>query len=308
MSCDGKNDTLTSTDVADQVTPVNPMSGPPADPAWRRRGFLGVAAAGLGGLMLAPGIRLIEIAQAAAPQAGTSLATQPGTASLPTATSPGSSLPAGIASGKGANPKVRWGMLVDTTKCEPGCDDCVSACNTENGLREAGGPPPKVTDAQWIRKIEIKQINTGRSTSLPVMCQHCAEPPCVDVCPTGASFKRADGIVLVDRHSCIGCRYCVMACPYKARSFVHEPLTDQKPDVPRGKGCVEGCTLCVHRIDQGNTVTACAEACAKAGHHAFVFGDLNDPASDIARRVHEIQTSQLRADLRLDPGVRYHGI
>ena len=75
--------------------------------------------------------------------------------------------------------------------------------------------------------------------SLPMMCQHCADPPCVDVCPTGASFKRADGIVLVDRHICIGCRYCMMACPYKARSFVHEPLTDQKPDVPRGKGCVE---------------------------------------------------------------------
>jgi molybdopterin-containing oxidoreductase family iron-sulfur binding subunit len=306
MSCDGKNDTLTATGVGDQATQANPMGGPPADPAWRRRGFLGVAAAGLGGLMLAPGIRLIEIAQAAAPQAGT----PPAAASAgPTAGSPASSLqPAGMAPGTGVNPKVRWGMLVDTTRCEPGCNDCVDACNTENGLREVGGPPPKSTDAQWIRKIEIKQISTGRSSSLPVMCQHCAEPPCVDVCPTGASFKRADGIVLVDRHTCIGCRYCVMACPYKARSFVHEPLSNQKPDAPRGKGCVEGCTLCVHRIDKGNSVTACAEACAKAGHHAIVFGDLNDPGSEIARRVREIQTSQLRADLRLDPGVRYHGI
>jgi molybdopterin-containing oxidoreductase family iron-sulfur binding subunit len=130
----------------------------------------------------------------------------------------------------------------------------------------------------------------------------------VDVCPTGASFKRADGIVLVDRHTCIGCRYCMMACPYKARSFVHEVLTDQRPDVPRGKGCVESCTLCVHRIDKGEKTTACAEACSKAGHGAIVFGDLNDPDSEISQRVREIQTTQLRADLKLGTGVRYHGI
>jgi molybdopterin-containing oxidoreductase family iron-sulfur binding subunit len=100
----------------------------------------------------------------------------------------------------------------------------------------------------------------------------------------------------------------MMACPYKARSFVHEPVTDQKPEVPRGKGCVESCTLCVHRIDAGQATTACAEACTRAGHGAIVFGDLNDPGSEIARRVREIQTRQLRADLGLDPGVRYHGL
>ena len=133
-----------------------------------------------------------------------------------------------------------------------------------------------------------------------MMCQHCAEPPCVDVCPTGASFKRADGIVLVDRHSCIGCRYCMMACPYKARSFVHEPLTDQKPDVPRGKGCVEGCTLCVHRIDKGEQ-PACVEACAKAGHNAMLFGDLNDPGQrDLPAHRAPCATTQVRADLRLE--------
>jgi tetrathionate reductase subunit B len=238
-----------------------------------RRGFLGVAAAGIAGAVLAPGIRLIEIAQAATPSAG-------------------------------ASPKVRWGMLIDTTKCAEGCTDCVDACNSENGL----APAKRSTDPQWIRKIEIKEAKTGRTASLPVMCQHCAEPPCVDVCPTGASFKRADGIVLVDRHSCIGCRYCMMACPYKARSFVHEPLADQKPDVPRGKGCVESCTLCVHRLDKGDKTTACAEACTKAGHGAIVFGDLNDPASEISQRVRAVASRQLRADLKLDPGVRYQGL
>ncbi len=240
-----------------------------------RRAFLGLAAAGAGGLLLAPGVHLIEVAQAAAPGAAAA----------------------------GANPKVRWGLLIDTRKCASGCTDCVQACNSENGL--SGGTRP--TDAQWIRKIEIKSVKTGHGASLPVMCQHCAEPPCVDVCPTGASFKRADGIVLVDRHSCIGCRYCVMACPYQARSFVHEPLTEQKPEVPRGKGCVEGCTLCVHRIDKGGA-PACVEACERAGHQAMLFGDLNDPHSAISKRVREFATTQLRADLRLDPGVRYQGL
>jgi molybdopterin-containing oxidoreductase family iron-sulfur binding subunit len=139
------------------------------------------------------------------------------------------------------------------------------------------------------------------------MCQHCAEPPCVDVCPTGASFKRADGIVMVDRHTCIGCRYCMMACPYKARSFVHEPTTGQKTDTPRGKGCVESCNLCVHRVDKGGT-PACVESCAAAGHQAIVFGDLNDPSSEISKRIRAATTTQLRADLRTDNGVRYQGL
>jgi molybdopterin-containing oxidoreductase family iron-sulfur binding subunit len=140
-----------------------------------------------------------------------------------------------------------------------------------------------------------------------MMCQHCAEPPCVDVCPTGASFKRADGIVLVDRHTCIGCRYCMMACPYKARSFVHEPTTGQRPEVPRGKGCVESCTLCVHRIDRGG-IPACVEACAATGRQAILFGNLNDPESAIAKRVASYATTAVRADLGLDPGVRYVGL
>lgn len=196
--------------------------------------------------------------------------------------------------------KVRWGMLIDTAQCKEGCNDCVSACNKENGLSGA----TSVTDSQWIRKIEIKDISSGRELSLPMMCQHCEHPPCVDVCPTAASFKRADGIVLVDKHRCIGCRYCMMACPYKARSFVHEPLHDQNPDVPRGKGTVESCTLCVHRIDQGMQ-PACTEACP---NKAILFGDLNDPNSEIAKKVHSVASVQVRAELQLNPGVRYQGL
>lgn len=244
-------------------------------PKSERRGFLGVAAAGLAGILLAPGIRLIEVAQAATPAGATA----------------------------GASPRVRWGMLVDTSKCTPGCNACVTACQTENGLPTQPGP----TDAQWIRKIEIKEVKTGKAHSLPMMCQHCAEPPCVDVCPTGASFKRADGIVLVDKHICIGCRYCMMACPYKARSFIHEPVTNQKPDVPRGMGTVESCTMCVHKVDRGEN-PACMTACAAAGYNAIVFGDLNDPNSEISKRVAQYSTRQLREDLHLNTGVRYQGL
>jgi len=202
-----------------------------------------------------------------------------------------------------ASSKVRWGMLIDTTKCSSGCNDCVTACNTENGLSGKTGPQ----DSQWIRKMHIKNLQNGVEHDLPMMCQHCENPPCVDVCPTGASFKRADGIVLVDRHICIGCRYCMMACPYKARSFVHEPLTDQKPEVPRGKGCVEACTFCVQRVDK-DEIPACVEACDQANHNAMLFGDLNNPASEIAKAVKTYTSTEVRADLNLNTGVRYQGI
>ncbi|MCW9033308.1 MAG: 4Fe-4S dicluster domain-containing protein [Rhodospirillales bacterium] len=204
---------------------------------------------------------------------------------------------------EGVSSAVRWGLLVDANKCSKDCNACVTACSKENGLVDNGRP---TTDPQWIRKVDLKDKKTGKETSLPMMCQHCAEPPCVDVCPTGASFKRVDGIVLVDRHICIGCRYCMMACPYKARSFVHEAVTDQKPDIPRGKGTVESCSFCVHRVDQGKS-PACVEACA-AKEGAMTFGDMNDPKSEISQQLAKYPTTQIRADLGLDLGVRYRGI
>lgn len=202
-----------------------------------------------------------------------------------------------------ASSKVRWGMLIDTTKCADGCTDCATACAKENGLSGRTGPQ----DSQWIRKLDIRNLQTGVETSLPMLCQHCENPPCVDVCPTGASFRRDDGIVLVDRHICIGCRYCMMACPYKARSFVHEPLTDQNPEVPRGKGCVESCTFCVQRVDR-NEIPACVEACDANGHKAMLFGDMNNPDSEIAQALKSHNTIEARADLGLNTGVRYEGL
>ncbi|OED41903.1 4Fe-4S ferredoxin [Chromatiales bacterium (ex Bugula neritina AB1)] len=212
----------------------------------------------------------------------------------------------GVESG-GASSGKRWGLLIDTAKCSAGCDACVSGCNDEHGLDSTGNDE---TRAQWIRKIDLKDNLTGNASSLPVMCQHCDSAPCVDVCPTGASFKRDDGIVLVNKHTCIGCRYCVMACPYKARSFIHEALTGQKPEAPRGKGTVESCTLCVHRVDAtaGSQQPACAEACSKDAHDAIVFGDLNDPDSAISKALAASNATAIRSDLDLNTGVRYTSI
>ena len=239
-----------------------------------RREFLGRASA-LAGLVVsfAPGMRLIDLA-AAKPD------------------------------GEAASAEVRWGMLVDATRCVSGCDACVKACATEHGLEMTDRPE---IDAQWIRKVDLIDENSGREISLPVMCQHCEDAPCVAVCPTGASFRREDGIVLVNKHTCIGCRYCMMACPYKARSFIHINLAGQRTHSPRGKGTVESCTFCVHRVDRDRE-PACVEACTAAGHQALLFGDLSDNEGELAHRLSEVQTQQLRSDLGTNPGVHYHGL
>ena len=215
-------------------------------------------------------------------------------------------LAAAQAAGKPVTSEQRWGLLIDSDKCATDCDACVRGCNQEHGLTPGHGP---ATDAAWIRKVNLRDRRTGRVSSLPLMCQHCEHPPCVDVCPTGASFRRADGIVLVDKHTCIGCRYCMMACPYDARSFIHENLSNQKSYAPRGKGTVESCTLCVHRVDRDERpIPACAEACAAEGHHAMVFGDLHDDQSPIARTLDQFASQQLRANLDLNTGVRYRNV
>ncbi len=237
-----------------------------------RRDFLGL----IGGTAaaLVPGLNLIELAQARSPE-------------------------------EAASSLQRWGLLIDVDQCADGCTACVDACFAENGVRGHGKPE---TDAQWIRKIRITDVRNGRTQAFPVMCQHCEFPPCVDVCPTGASFRRDDGIVLVDKHICIGCRYCMMACPYKARSFIHEETHEQRAYAPRGIGTVESCTLCVHKVDRGDGITACAEACLRAGHRAILFGDMNDPDSEISRRLAARPAKQIRADLKLDTGVHYQGL
>jgi molybdopterin-containing oxidoreductase family iron-sulfur binding subunit len=204
--------------------------------------------------------------------------------------------------GKAKTP--RWGILIDVRDCPDGCQACVTACSEEHGWSAKEG---STTDAQWIRKVELTDKATGAKTSLPVMCQHCESAPCVDVCPTSASYQRADGIVLVDKHRCIGCRYCMVACPFGARSFVHEDLSGQKPWSPRGKGTVESCNMCAHRVDD-NKEPACVVACNKSGNRKMIFGDLNDPESEISKAVAKFPVTRLRADLGLNPGIMYTGV
>lgn len=209
---------------------------------------------------------------------------------------------------------TRWGMLIDSTKCADGCDACVTACNRENGLDLQEKPEGEDTGkwdrqaAKWIRIVKVKDELTGHESRLPMMCQHCEHPPCVDVCPTGASFKRADGIVMVDRHTCIGCRYCMMACPYKARSFIHEVVDTKLTRAPRGKGCVESCNLCVHRRDNGKPSTACADACEAKRQDAILFGDLKDSEGPLMKALAALPSRQIREDLALNTGVRYGGV
>jgi len=244
-----------------------------------RRSFLG-SAAGIGTAAVAPGMILHTVANAA-----------PRTTPV--------------------DDSHRWGMLIDTAKCADGCSACVDACEVENGLDLQVMPehadPVKWENqrATWVRKVKLQDNQSGHVTNLPLMCQHCEHPPCVDVCPTGASFKRADGIVMVDRHICIGCRYCMMACPYKARSFIHETVERKLTRAPRGKGCVESCNLCAHRLDDGEISTACADACAAEGHQAIVFGDLKDPNGPLRKALGETSNRQIRQDLGLNTGVRY---
>ena len=240
-----------------------------------RRSFLKASAA-MAATVIAPGILLYKTGQAKSPDAA-------------------------------VDSSVRWGLLIDSNALdEADVDACVSACQKEHGWKNSGNE----TDAQWIRKLKLTDPQSGHVKFLPMMCQHCENPPCVDVCPTGASFKRADGIVLVNKHTCIGCRYCMMACPYKARSFIHENLKDQLAVAPRGKGTVESCTLCVHRIDRDgeNAVPACAEAVNRGEHKPILFGDLNNPDSEISQRLRELGGTRLRADMGLNPGLRYQGL
>ena len=204
---------------------------------------------------------------------------------------------------------ARWGMVIDVTKCEADCTSCLDACRTENNLVETGN---EATDIHFIRKVDIrrKHVDNAVETPVPLLCNHCDNPPCVQVCPVKASFQRADGIVMCDPHRCIGCRYCLIACPYNARQFVYAENHDEQSNpnlAKRSHGVSTACNLCAHRVDRGG-IPACVEACRQAGGGALVFGDLNDPDSEISRLVAAKQARGLREDLGTHPKVYYIGL
>lgn len=202
----------------------------------------------------------------------------------------------------------RWGMLIDLNKCRPDCTACLEACRTENNVAFHGDDR---WDIHWIRKVKLtsQSDSEGGDKSVLLLCNHCDRPPCAQVCPVQATYKRGDGIVIVDHHRCIGCRYCMIACPYNARYFNFKDDEDwpNKEHPKRSHGVAEACNLCAHRLDRGGN-PACVEACAKTGAGALLVGDLNNPESDISRLVSSVAVKRIREDLGTEPKVYYVGL
>ena len=218
-----------------------------------------------------------------------------------------------------ANPDLRWGFLVDTYKCV-GCGFCVKACKTENEI-----PLDAKVTRTWVERYimtrdgkvwidspmgglngftskEIDQNASGmkkiadgditKAFFVPKLCNHCSNPPCVQVCPVGATYQTADGVVLVDRTWCIGCGYCIMGCPYGARFFHPVVHTADK------------CTFCYHRITKGEN-TACAQACPFGARR---IGNLRDPRDPVAKAVLNQRVGILREEFGTHPNAYYIGL
>lgn len=202
----------------------------------------------------------------------------------------------------------RWGMVVDVTKCPTDCTICTEACRNENNVAFHGD---ERWDIHWIRKVNVsdEEQESHDAKSVLLLCNHCDNPPCAQVCPVQATYKREDGIVVVDHHRCIGCRYCMIACPYNERFFNYRenPEWPNKEFPRRSHGVAESCTFCAHRLDQG-LQPACVEACRNAGYRALVHGDLNDPESEVSRIVAEEPVKRIREDWGTEPNVFYLGL
>ncbi len=211
----------------------------------------------------------------------------------------------------------QWAMVIDIEKCKKYKDECdfacVKACNYAHNIPDI--PPPK--EIKWIWPDTFEHafpeyaeneyfIEKFEDAPVLLLCNHCEHPPCVRVCPTEATFKRDDGIVMMDFHRCIGCRFCMAACPYGARSFnwfkSKEYLKHYNPEFPaRGKGCVEKCLFCYEEIDQGK-MPVCVEACP---YGALIFGDLYDENSPVVKVLKKRKAIRRKEELTTGPSVFY---
>jgi molybdopterin-containing oxidoreductase family iron-sulfur binding subunit len=202
--------------------------------------------------------------------------------------------------------KRRWGMVIDLNKCQSDCTLCMDACRHENNVAFHGD---KRWDIHWIRKVKVKDPEISSEKSVLLLCNHCDDPPCAQVCPVQATYRREDGIVVVDHHRCIGCRYCMIACPYNARYFNYKENHEwpNKNYPKRSHGVAESCTFCAHLLDSGRPA-ACVDACSKAGFEALVLGDLNDPNSEVSKLISSRPVKRIREDFGTKPKVYYLGL
>jgi len=209
----------------------------------------------------------------------------------------------------------RWAMVVNVDACskQAGCSDCIDACHLTHNVPDLGNPKDQI---QWIWNAPYNEVfpegshelmpEAVKKAPVTVLCNHCEDPPCVRVCPTKATWKREDGIVMMDYHRCIGCRYCMAACPYGARSFNWKDprpfIKNINQDFPtRTKGVVEKCNFCEERLAKG-LKPACVEACKE---NALIFGDLNDPGSEIVKVLKSRMTTRRKPYLGTQPKVFY---
>jgi len=232
--------------------------------------------------------------------------------------------PKAMASGGGHSPASvnkdaihakHWGMVIDTTKLntEEAIAKLAKVCHSIHNVPTI----PNNQDVKWLWADSYahtfpEQENPHLAEEVhqrayPLLCNHCEEPSCVRVCPTKATFKRADGIVAMDYHRCIGCRYCMAACPFGSRSFNWgEPreyldLAKLNPEFPtRMRGVVEKCNFCVERLAVGKL-----PACVEASEGAIVFGDLTDPDSDVRKVLRERFTIRRKPTVGTEPSVYY---
>ena len=182
----------------------------------------------------------------------------------------------------------RYGMMIDLRRCI-GCQACTVSCSVENQM-----PPGQFRTTVRQYQVINNLNNEPTNVVLPRLCNHCDNPPCVPVCPVQATFQRKDGIVVVDNKKCVGCAYCVQACPYEARFINHDTDTADK------------CTFCSHRLDAG-LLPACVESCVGG---ARIIGDMKDPNSEISKMLVEFkdQIKVLKPEQGTIPQVFYIGL
>lgn len=197
---------------------------------------------------------------------------------------------------------MRRGMVLDLKRCI-GCQACTIACKLENAT------PPGVFWGRCLEK-ETGKYPRAKLVFVPVLCNHCQDPPCLRACPTGATAQREDGIVTVNQDACIGCKACMEACPYEARFFLEDShsyypghLTpfEEVGYKRHQKGTVSKCNFCVERVERG-LEPACVQTCPT---EARTFGDLDDPQSEVSCLLRERHAIQLRPEMGTNPSVYY---